>query len=97
MEKSRATGSGLSGGKSSSSNRFPFVGVEAGHLSLRCQATFVIFSIACFLLLAFSPRFSSSSTFLRSLFTHSSHLCCVLLRFLQPPCFVDSDVLVIPV
>ena len=28
MEKSRATGSGLSGGKSSSSSRFPFVEVR---------------------------------------------------------------------
>ena len=48
-------------------------------------ATFVI----CFhlsLLLAFSLHFSSSSAFLRSLFTQSSHLSCGLPRFLEPSC-----------
>ena len=39
MEKSRATGSGLSGGKSCSSSCFPFVGGEAGHSLLGCIAT----------------------------------------------------------
>ena len=38
----------------------------------------------------FSPL-SSSSPFLRSLFTQSSHLSCGLPRFLQPSCFIVSD------
>ena len=65
---------------------FPFLGVRLVYWSLWCTATFVI----CFhlsLLLAFSLHFSSSSAFLRSLFTHSSHLSCGLPRFLQPSCF----------
>ena len=37
-------------------------------------------------LLAFSLHFSSSSAFLRSLFTQSSHLSCGLPLFLQPSC-----------
>ena len=48
-------------------------------------ATFVI----CFhlsLLLAFSLHCSSSSAFLRSLFTQSAHLSCGLPRFLEPSC-----------
>ena len=56
---------------------------------LRSTATFVI----CFhrsLLLAFSLHFSSSSAFLRSLFTQSSHLSCDLPRFLQHSCFFVS-------
>ena len=57
--------------------------------SLRSTATFVI----CFhrsLLLAFSLHFSSSSAFLRSLFTQSAHLSCGLPRFLEPSCFFFS-------
>ena len=42
------------------------------------------------LLLAFSLHFSSSSAFLRSLFTQSSHPSCVLPHFLQPSCFLVS-------
>ena len=42
-------------------------------------------------LLAFSLHFSSSSAFLISLFTQSSHLSCRLPRFLQPSCFFVSD------
>ena len=37
----------------------------------------------------FSP-FSSSFAFLKSLFTHSSHLSCGLTRFLEPSCFFVS-------
>ena len=37
-------------------------------------------------------HFSSSSAFLRYLFTQSSHLCCGLPRFLQPSCFFVSDI-----
>ena len=52
----------------------PFCRGEAGLVvTQRCMATFV----TCFhwsLLLAFSLHFSSSSAFLRSLFTQSSHL-----------------------
>ena len=58
--------------------------------SLRSTATFV----TCFhwsLLLACSLHFSSSSAFLRSLFTQSSHLSCGLPRFLKPSCFSVSD------
>ena len=56
-----------------SSSCFPCVGVRLIYWSLRSTATFVI----CFyrsLLLAFSLHFSSSSAFIRSLFTQSSHL-----------------------
>ena len=64
---------------------------EAGlYWSLRSTATFLI----CFhwsLLLAFSLHFPSSSAFLRSLFTQSSHLRCGLPRFLKPSCFFVSD------
>ena len=62
---------------------FPCVGVRLVYWSLRITATFVI----CFhwsLLLAFSLHFSSSSAFLGSLFTQSSHLSCGLHRFLKP-------------
>ena len=55
---------------SCSSSCFPCVGVRLIYWSLRSTATFVI----CFdwsLLLAFSLHFSSSSAFLRSLFTQS--------------------------
>ena len=68
---------------------FPCVGVRLVYLSLRNTATFVI----CFhwsLLLSFSLQFSSSSAFLRSLFTQSSHLNCDLPRF-PKPCFFVSD------
>ena len=69
---------------------FPCVGVRLVYSSLRCTATFVIrFHLS--LLLAFSLHFSSSSAFLRSLFTQSSHLSCGLPRFLQPSCVVFSD------
>ena len=57
--------------------------------SLRSTATFVI----CFhwsLLLAFSLHLFSSSAFLRSLFTQSSHLSYGLPRFLEPSCFFFS-------
>ena len=43
------------------------------------------------LLLGFSLHFSSSSAFLKSLFTQSSHLGCGLPHFLQPSCFFVSD------
>ena len=56
-----------------SSSRFPCVGVRLVYSSLRCTATFVI-RFHRSLLLAFSLHFSSSSAFLRSLFTQSSHL-----------------------
>ena len=39
----------------------------------------------------FSPL-SSSSAFLRSLLTQSSHLSCDLPRFLQPSCFLVADI-----
>ena len=72
------------------SSGFPCVGVRLVYLSLRCTATFVI-RFHWSLLLAFSLHFSSSSVFLRSLFTQSSHLSCGLPRFLQPSCFIVSD------
>ena len=56
-----------------SSSCFPCVGVRLVYWSLRSTATFVI----CFhrsLLLAFSLHFSSSSAFLRSLFTQTPFL-----------------------
>ena len=68
---------------------FPCVRARQVDRSLRSTATFLI----CFhwsLLLAFSLHFSSSSAFLRSLFTQSSHLNCGLLRFLKPSCFFVS-------
>ena len=74
---------------SCSSYCFPCVGVRQIQWSLRSTATFVI----CFhrsLLLAFSLHFYSSSAFLRSLFTQSSHLSCGLHRFLEPSCFFVS-------
>ena len=55
---------------------------EAGPCSLRSTATFVI-CLYWSLLLTFSLHFSSSSDFLRSLFTQSSHLSCGLPRFLE--------------
>ena len=76
--------------KTCSSSGFPCVGVRLVYSSLRCTATFVIrfhWSLLC----AFSLHFSSSSAFLRSLFTQSSHLSCGLPRFLQPSCFIVSD------
>ena len=72
-----------------SSSGFPCVGVMLVYRSLQSTATFVI----CFhwsLLLAFSLHFSSSSAFLRSLFTQSSHLSCGLPRFREPSCFFVS-------
>ena len=72
-----------------SSSGFPCVGVRLVYWSLRSTATFVI----CFhwsLLFTFSLHFSSSSAFLRSLFTQSSHLSCGLPRFLEPSCFFVS-------
>ena len=75
---------------SCSSSGFPCVGVRLVYSSLRCTATFVI-RFHWSLLLAFSLHFSSSSAFLRSLFTQSSHLSCGLPRFLQPSCFIVSD------
>ena len=65
---------------------FHCVGVRLIYWSLRSTATFV----TCFhwsLLLAFSLHMLSSSAFLRSLFTQSSHLSCGLPRFLEPSCF----------
>ena len=59
------------------SSCFSFVGVRLVKLSLRCTATFVI----CFhlsLLLQFSLNMSSSSAFLRSLYTQSCHISCGL-------------------
>ena len=73
-----------------SSSGFPCVGVRLVYSSLRCTATLVI-RFHWSLLLAFSLHFSSSSAFLRSLFTQSSHLSCGLPRFLQPSCFIVSD------
>ena len=74
---------------SCSSSCFPCVGVRLIYWSLRSTATFVI-SFHRSLLLAFSLNFSSSSAFLRSLFTQSSHLSCGLPRFLEPSCLVVS-------
>ena len=68
---------------------FPCVGVRLVYGSLRSTASFVI-HFHWSLLLAFSLHFSSSSAFLRSLFTQSSHLSCCLPRFLKP-CFFVSD------
>ena len=48
-------------------------------------------SFHCSLLLACSLHFSSSSAFLRSVCTQSSHLSSDLPRFLQPSCFCVSD------
>ena len=59
--------------------------------SLPCTATFV-FRFHWSLLLAFSLHFSSSSAFLRSLLTQSSHLSCGLPRFLQPSCVFVLDI-----
>ena len=73
-----------------SSSGFHCVRVRLFYWSLRSTAaTFVI----CFhwsLLLAFSLHLSSSSDFLRYLFTHSSHLSCGLPSFLEPSCFFVS-------
>ena len=71
------------------SSGFPCVGVRLIYPSLRSTATFVI----CFhwsLLLAFSLHLSSSSAFLRSVFTQSSHFRCGLPRFLEPSSFFVS-------
>ena len=68
---------------------FPCVGVRLVYWSLRSTASFVIRFHWC-LLLAFSLHFSSSSAFLRYLFTQSSHISCGLPRFLKP-CFFVSD------
>ena len=73
---------------SCSSSGFPCVGVSLIYWSLRSTGSMATFVI-CFhwpLLLAFSLHFSSSSAFLRSLFTQSSHLSCCLPRFLEPSC-----------
>ena len=59
---------------------FPCVGVRLVYWSLRYTATFVI-RFHWSLLLASSLHFSSSSAFLRSLFTQSSHLNCVSSSF----------------
>ena len=69
---------------------FPCVGVRLVYWSLRSTATFVI-GFHWSLLLAFSRHFSSSSAFLRSIFTQSSHLSCGLPRFLKPSCLFVSD------
>ena len=61
--------------ESCSSSGFPCVGVRLIYWSL---------------LLAFSLHFPSSSAFLISLFTHSSHLNCGLPHFLEPSCFFVS-------
>ena len=69
---------------------FPLCRGEAGLLATPMYGYIVI----CFHwspLLAFSVHFSSSSAFLRSLFTQSSHLSCGLARFLQPCCIFLSD------
>ena len=75
---------------SCSSSGFPLVGVRLVYWSIHCTATFVIF-FDWSQLLAFSLHLSSSSAFLRSLFTQSSHRSCGLPRFLQPPCVFISD------
>ena len=54
-----------------------------------------LYSYYCYILPSLSVigiflHFSSSSAFLRSLFTQSSHLNCGLPRFLQPSCFFVS-------
>ena len=69
---------------------FPCVGVRLVHWSLRCTATFII-RFHWSLLGVFSLHFSSSSAFLRYLFTQSYHLRCGLPRFMQPSCFFVSD------
>ena len=61
-----------------------------GHWSLRSTATFVI-SFHWSLWLAFSLHFYSSSAFLRSLFTQSSHLSYGLPRFLKSSRLFVSD------
>ena len=78
----------------SSSVWFPSsVGVRLVNSPLRSTATFVGICFHWSLLLAFSLHFSSSSAFLRSLFTQSSHLSYYgLPRFLQSPCFFASDI-----
>ena len=68
----------------------PCVGVRLVYWSLRNTASFV-FCFHWYFLLALSLHFSSSSAFLRSLFTQSSHLSCDLPRFLKPSCFFVSD------
>ena len=68
------------------SNGFPFVGARLFLLSLRCTYFCKLFPLVHVVRL--SLQFSSSSAFLRSLFTQSSHLSCGLPRFLQPSCFV---------
>ena len=69
---------------------FPCVGVRLVFWSVRSTATFEICFHNWSLLLAFSLHVSSSSAFLRSLYTQSSHLSCGLPRFLQPSCFFVS-------
>ena len=73
------------GGASCSLSRFPFVRVRP--VIRYFSATFVIFSTACSLLLAFSFHLSSPCAFPGSLFTQSSHL-----SFLQPPRFFVSEI-----
>ena len=72
-----------------SSSGFLFVGVNL----VSCHSVVRLFSLFFPLLpvVGLSLHFSSSSAFLRSLFTHSSHLRCGLPRFLQPSCFFVSD------
>ena len=70
---------------------FPCVGVRPVYWSLRSTATFAI-RFHWPLLLVFSLHFSSSSAFLRSLLTQSSHLSCGLPRFLKLSCFFVSDI-----
>ena len=74
---------------SCSSSGFPWVGVRLIYWLLRSTATFVI-CVPWSLLLAFSLHLSSSSAFLRSIFTPFSHLRCGLPRFLEPACFFVS-------
>ena len=69
---------------------FPFCRSEAGLVVTPLYGYFRDF-LHCPLLLVVSLRFSSSSAFLRPLFTQSSHLSCGLARFLQPSCFFVSD------
>ena len=68
----------------------PCVGVRLVYWSRRSTATFLIY-FHWSLLLTFSLHCSSSSAFIRSLFTQSSHLSCGLPRPLTPSCFFVTD------
>ena len=74
-----------------SSSCFPFVAVSPVIRHSDVQPLLLFFH--CYLLLAISLHFSSSSAFLMSLFTQSAHLSCGLPRFLHLPCFFVPDLI----